>query len=272
MAARLPRHRLYPPRRTHRRPETAPRGQDPRPDPGRLAKYGNQRLAIDSVRGSQIITPVDKDAFATQTTSYTRGLLTPLIINNLIGSDSTRAATVHNPLRTLVAGGKHESLLIPEEGRDGKQAQSIHDAMRTQTTRNETGILTAPRDHMLMEYYGSGQMHPTSKAIPTITTHDRFAMITTLRGTNAPKDVGQPLDTFAANGMHHGPTEWQVPDIDDCEFRMLEPHEVKAGHGLPEGVHHARQQTRTGQDGWQRRHTPGRTRPRSLHGGNPRVS
>jgi DNA (cytosine-5)-methyltransferase 1 len=198
-----------------------------------LAKYGNQRLAIDSVRGSQILTPVDKEAFATQTTSYTRGLLTPLIINNLSGSDSTRAATVHNPLRTLVAGGNHESLLIPVEGRDGKQAQAVHEAMRTQTTRNETGILTARRDHLLMEYYGNGQMHPTSKAIPTITTHDRFAMITTLRGTNAPKDVGQPLDTFAANGLHHGLAEWKVPSVEDCEFRMLEPHEIKAGMAFP---------------------------------------
>jgi DNA (cytosine-5)-methyltransferase 1 len=86
---------------------------------------------------------------------------------------------------------------------------------------------------MLMEYYGNGQMHPTSKAIPTITTHDRFAMITTLRGTNAPKDVSQPLDTFAANGLHHGLAEWKVPEVEDCEFRMLEPHEIKAGMAFP---------------------------------------
>lgn len=162
-----------------------------------LEKYGREPISIDSVRGSQIISPVNKEPFQTQTTSYTR------------------------------------SLLVPVEGREGKQAQAAVEPMRTQTTRNETGLLTAPRNHMLMEYYGNGQMHPTSKAIPTITTHDRFAMITTLRGTNAPKDVGQPLDTFAANGLHHGLAEFRIPEVDDCEFRMLEPHEIKAGMAFP---------------------------------------
>ncbi|UUG70036.1 DNA methyltransferase [Arthrobacter phage Zucker] len=162
-----------------------------------LAKYGQEPVSIDSVRGSQILSAVNHEPFQTQTTAYTR------------------------------------SLLVPVEGREGKQAQAAGEPMRTQTTRNETGLLTAPRNHMLMEYYGNGQMHPVSKAIPTITTHDRFAMITTLRGTNAPKDVGQPLDTFAANGLHHGLAEWKVPSVEDCEFRMLEPHEIKAGMAFP---------------------------------------
>jgi len=197
-----------------------------------LVKFGAQAISIDAVRGSQIISPVDTEPFQTQTTSYTR------------------------------------SLLVPVEGRDGKVAQFATDPMRTQTTRNETGLLMPPsnggfcgghdtdcgepsradifngvyckcelvqtRGHsMLMEYYGNGTMHPTSKAIPTITTHDRFAMITTLRGTNAPKDVSQPLDTFAANGNHHGLAEWRIPDVGDCEFRMLEPHEIAAGMAFP---------------------------------------
>ncbi|MBT2537240.1 DNA cytosine methyltransferase [Arthrobacter sp. ISL-69] len=162
-----------------------------------LLKYGAEPVSIDSVRGSQIISPVNTEPFQTQTTAYTR------------------------------------SLLVPVEGRIGKDAARVTDAMRTQTTRNETGLLTPPREHLLMEYYGNGQMHKVSKAIPTITTHDRFAMITTLRGQNAPKDVGQPLDTFAANGLHHGLAEWKVPSVEDCEFRMLEPHEIKAGMAFP---------------------------------------
>lgn len=145
-------------------------------------------LVLDSVRGSNIISPTD-GPFATQTTSYTR------------------------------------SLLVPVEGREGKQAQHVDEAMRTQTTRNETGLL--------MSYYGNGQLKSVKQPIDTLSTVDRFAMITTLRGTNAPKDVSQPLDTFAANGNHHGLTEWSVPEVDDCEFRMLEPHEIKAGMAFP---------------------------------------
>jgi len=159
-------------------------------------------LILDSVRGSNIMSGTD-DPMATQTTSYTR------------------------------------SLLVPVEGRDGKVATPVTGLMRTQTTRNETGLLTAPGAHMLMEYYGNGQMHPVSKAIPTISTTDRFAMVTTMRGTspehlaasNAP--TTEPFRTFSAGGNHNGITEWTVPEIEDCEFRMLEPYEISAGMAFP---------------------------------------
>lgn len=159
-------------------------------------------LILDSVRGSNIMSGTD-DPMATQTTSYTR------------------------------------SLLVPVEGREGKVATPVTGLMRTQTTRNETGLLTAPGAHLLMEYYGNGVMHPVSKTIPTITTTDRFAMVTTMRGTspehlaasNAP--ATDPFRTFAAGGNHQGITEWTVPEIEDCEFRMLEPYEITAGMAFP---------------------------------------
>ncbi|NKG22227.1 DNA cytosine methyltransferase [Paeniglutamicibacter sp. ANT13_2] len=167
-----------------------------------LEKYGKQAVSIDSVRGSQIIAPVESEPFPTQTTSYTR------------------------------------SLLVPVEGREGKVATPVEGLMRTQTTRNETGLLTPPTS-MLMEYYGNGVMHPTSKAIPTIPTVDRFAMITTMRGTapeqiqGASAPISNPLRTISAGGNHAGLTEWSVPEVEDCEFRMLEPHEISAGMAFP---------------------------------------
>jgi len=131
----------------------------------------------------------------------------PLVVNNLSGSDSSRTDLATDPLRTLVAGGLHASLLVPVEGRDGKQAQAIHEAMRTQTTRNETGLL--------------------------VPEHARAAFVATMRGTNAPKDVTRPLDTFAANGTHHGLASPQSINVEDCEFRMLEPHEIQVGMAFP---------------------------------------
>lgn len=202
----------------------------------------------------------------------------PLIVNHLSGSDNSRTAPVTSPLRTLAAGGMHESLLVPVEGRDGKEARSIHEAMRTQTTRNETGVLVPPLmvqaagntydsasgkpgnyyrvwpvsdpmrtqtgtveqgivtgpNHMLMEYYGKGGTRGVDQPIPTISTVDKFAMVT-MRGTNQPKHIGQPLDTFAANGNHHALMSTDVPAIEDCEFRMLEPHEITRGMAFPHG-------------------------------------
>ena len=64
-------------------------------------------------------------------------------------------------------------------------------------------------------------------------------MVTTMRGTspehlaasNAP--TTDPFGTFSAGGQHHAVTEWTVPEIEDCEFRMLEPYEISAGMAFP---------------------------------------
>jgi DNA (cytosine-5)-methyltransferase 1 len=72
-----------------------------------------------------------------------------------------------DPLRTL-HGTASKALLVPTEGRDGKHARPASSPLRTQTTRNELGILTM------------------------------------LRGTNAPKLTDDVLDTLAAGGFHHG--------------------------------------------------------------------
>lgn len=192
-----------------------------------LAKYGQEPVSIDSVRGSQILSAVNKEPFQTQTTAYTRSLLVPVE-----GREGKQAQQAGEPMRTQTTRNE-TGLLVPAGGTWNDDARPTSDPMRALTTRDANALVRTPGDHMLMEYYGNGQMHPTSKAIPTITTHDRFAMITTLRGTNAPKDVGQPLDTFAANGLHHGLAEFRIPEVEDCEFRMLEPHEIKAGMAFP---------------------------------------
>ncbi|MGN6724067.1 MAG: DNA cytosine methyltransferase [Marmoricola sp.] len=190
-----------------------------------LERFGSRRMAVDAVLGAAILSDVDSEPYRTQTTSYTRGLLVPvegregkeaqpaewalrtqttrnetglmmppLIINHVSGADASRTATVMDPLRTLVGGGNHESLLMP--------------------------------------YYGSSRPQTVAEPIGTLTTVDRYAMIT-LRGQNAPKDVGQPMDTFAANGNHHGLMSTAPVSVEDCTFRMLEPHEVTWGMAFP---------------------------------------
>lgn len=168
-----------------------------------LERHGaNARLSLDAVHGAPIITDVDNDVFATQTTAYTR------------------------------------SLLIPVEGRDGKKAMEVTDPLRTITSRNETGVLTA-NNSMIVEYYGNGGVQPLDESIPTITTTDRFAMITNLRGTSpahlasSTDPVSDPLRTITAGGIHAGVAEWTNADIEDLLFRMLTPEEYMRGMAFP---------------------------------------
>lgn len=124
-------------------------------------------------------------------------------------------------------------LLIPVEGRDGKEARSANMPHRAQTTRNETGLAFIPfiaelrgggstarsvteslatvtasgnhhglvtplemDEHLLLPYYGNGQARRVSQPVGALTTRDRYALV---RG---------------------------AVDIQDVRFRMLEPREI----------------------------------------------
>lgn len=78
----------------------------------------------------------------------------------------SRSWPLTDPLRTLDTTPT-KALLVPVEGRAGKRAASDLAPLRTQTTRNDLGLLVM------------------------------------LRGQNAAKSVGEPLDTVAAAGNHH---------------------------------------------------------------------
>ncbi|NMD58316.1 DNA cytosine methyltransferase [Tsukamurella columbiensis] len=166
-----------------------------------------------------------------------------------------RAWPATEPLRTL-HGTSSKALVVPMEGREGKWPFPVDGPMRTLTARNENGLL--------MAYYGKGQCSPISAPIGTLTTRDHHALILPMRNNNTAKRPSDVLDTFAAAGNHHalvmrnntGGAEMVTPiteplrtlttgghqsllapggsiAIEDCYFRMFEPHEQAAGMAFP---------------------------------------
>jgi len=147
-----------------------------------------------------------------------------------------RAWPVDEPLKTLHTI-ESKALAIPVEGRDGKQPRSMSDALRTQTTRLETALVTPPfvaelrgggstarrasdplstvtasgtHHGLITSYYGNSQgATPVSEALSTVTTVDRHALLT-------------PGDIEAAQAQ-----------VDDVLFRMLEPAECKGAMAFP---------------------------------------
>jgi DNA (cytosine-5)-methyltransferase 1 len=57
-----------------------------------------------------------------------------------------------------------------------------------------------------MAYYNNGQIRDVSQAVPTVTTKDRHALVTST----------SPL-----------------PDVADCGFRMLSPKEIQSAMAFP---------------------------------------
>ncbi|MEQ6899252.1 DNA cytosine methyltransferase [Microbacterium sp. KR10-403] len=155
-----------------------------------------------------------------------------LIVNNLSGNDDARSRLVSEALPSIVAGGNHASLLIPVEGREGKDAASAAAPMRTQSTRNETGILVPLRNH--------GVAKPTDEPIDTVVANgNHHALVMrnfTPRGDAAQMTtpITEPIRALTTSGTQ-SLLEPGAPislDVDDAGFRMLEPHEIKAGMGF----------------------------------------
>lgn len=175
--------------------------------------------------------------------------------------------TIHTTMSKALA---YDPVMVPVEGRDGKEPRSGADPMRTMTTRNETGVAMSPfilerrfdcRERSIDEPLSTVTANDTSKAL----VHPAF--IAELRGggsTARPTD--DPLATVTASGNHHalitrmnnsrGDQSYlttpdrepvraittaghqavltgQTVNIDDVRFRMLEPHEIKQAMAFP---------------------------------------
>lgn len=139
-----------------------------------------------------------------------------------------RAWPASEPFRTLhtsVSKGVVMPAYLMRNNTGGAEMTTpVSEVMRTLTT--------AGHQSLLMPYYGTGVASPVTQPVGTLTTVDRYAMIT-LRGTNSPKEVYNPMDTVAANGNHIAVMGVNPPKVEDCTFRMLEPHEIMAGMSFP---------------------------------------
>lgn len=138
-----------------------------------------------------------------------------------------RAWPVDQPTATLMTT-ETRALLVPVEGRDGKQATPADGPLRTQSTRSETGLLvpaggtwnesarstadpmgartTRETDALVVPYYGTAVARPVEAALPTMGTVDTagIAFIAELRGGGSDhRPVTEPLATLAASGRHH---------------------------------------------------------------------
>jgi DNA (cytosine-5)-methyltransferase 1 len=107
-----------------------------------------------------------------------------------------RARSVDEPLAT-VRTGNHHGLLMRNNGGGAEMVTPTDEPARTVTTKGHQSLL--------VPYNGRGHAQPTSRPLGTVTATDRHAL----------------LDTDAL--------------VDDCGFRMLEPHEIAAAMAFPAG-------------------------------------
>ncbi|MDQ8040611.1 DNA cytosine methyltransferase [Cellulosimicrobium sp. XJ-DQ-B-000] len=176
-----------------------------------------------------------------------------------------RAWPITDPTQTMHTreskGLAYHPLMVPVEGREGKEARIAAEAARTMTTRNETALalppflaelrgggstaraasdplatVTASGNHhgLVMPYYGTGRAAPTDEALSTVTTLARHALIHRNNGGGAEMTTpaSEPVRTVTTAG-HQSLLTGGTVNIDDVRFRMLEPDEIKQAMAFP---------------------------------------
>lgn len=171
--------------------------------------------------------PVDEPT-ATLTTSETRALVVPLE-----GRDGKQARPVEEPMRTMTT--RHEdALVVPAGGtwRDG--AQSAGEPFSTRTTRETDGVVTF--DPFVAELRGMDGSHnralrSTEGPLASVTAGGNHHMLVRHNSSKGPggemcTKASEPARTITTHGHQSLVSIEQV--VDDATFRMLEPHEIQA--------------------------------------------
>ena len=125
-------------------------------------------------------------------------------------------------------------MMIPVEGRDGKEAVPVTGPGRTQTARAETGLATPAMIMRNNQARGNpGQMcTPADEPMRTLTTAGHQSLITwghllvPYYGTGVARSVAEPVGTLTARERYALATA--AIDVEDVLFRMLEPSEIGA--------------------------------------------
>lgn len=151
--------------------------------------------------------------FGAVTTSDSHALVAmPFIAELRGGSSDTRAVT--DPLATMTASGMHHMLTVPPSyyvknygpGDDPSMAHRIEEPLGAVTTQDHHALVSMPMP-ILAPYYNTGVASAGSSPAGALTTRDRHALV-------------QPAG--------------QAPAIEDCTFRMLEPHEIGRAMAFPD--------------------------------------
>ncbi|KAJ1684797.1 hypothetical protein LUZ63_020068 [Rhynchospora breviuscula] len=174
------------------------------------------------------------DPFRTQTTRHDLGIVTPFIAE-LRGGGSTARST-DQPLSTVTASGNHHALLAPYYG-NAETAQPVDQPVGTLTTRDRYALVM--RNNSAKGGHPARHTTPSDEYLRTLTANGPLPSL--LMRNNGSKGDGAEMVTPASEYLRTlttkghqslltpGDIEAAAAQVDDCLFRMLEPHEVGAG-------------------------------------------
>lgn len=209
-----------------------------------LEKFGCQAQTIELAytRGHDNRSlPITK-AMVTQTARQTQALMVPPYMVDLRGQNAPKELL--EALSTVCASGNHHGLVIPSfitsyYGTGG--ISGLDEAMPTVPTRDRHAIVMPP---MLIGNYSPGWARPVTDPTGTITTADHHSVLmppflvsyyTRLSGIGAAvSGMDKPVPVQPTWPVHYLVQPGETPAVEDCGFRMLQPHEIHKAMAFPD--------------------------------------
>jgi DNA (cytosine-5)-methyltransferase 1 len=191
-----------------------------------MTQTGQQSQAlVVPIRGSQKPHRADQEPIGTQVASCSEhALVVPLRTH---GKAQPAADAV---FPTFVAGNAGHALLVRNYGNPGgdpgRHVTPVEEVART--------ITAQPGIALLMRNYGGGaeMTTPVTEAMRTVTAIDHHALLMPYYRTGVAYPVSEPAHTMT--GLDRQALVEPSIDVDDCGFRMLEPHEIGRAMAFPE--------------------------------------
>jgi DNA (cytosine-5)-methyltransferase 1 len=153
---------------------------------------------IAQMRNGQSVSGIQEPLSTFTTMGAHHALVVPLRRNG-------KARPTDEPVPTVTADGNHHALVIRNYTERNKDS-----AQNTKPVTSPFGTVTAADHHSILQipftvdYHGTGHAHPVDDPLPTQDSRDR-------------------------HGLVHPAIE-----VEDCGFRMLEPHEIGRAMAFPD--------------------------------------
>lgn len=160
--------------------------------------------------------------------------------------DMVWPTTVAN--RTQIGQPTHALIVPPfivalDQSRgNGLPVRDVNGPWPTQTTAQSMGVVVPP---FLVNYYGTGQASSLDNPIPTVPTRDRHGLVvppflvsyyTRVAGIRAAiAGMEEPTPTVPGRAVHYLAQPGETSVVEDCGFRMLQPHEIHKAMAFPDG-------------------------------------
>jgi DNA (cytosine-5)-methyltransferase 1 len=185
--------------------------------------------------------PAHATPLSARTTRIGDGLACPPMLVPAGGTWNTRPSSVNEPMRTRTVRDM-EAVVAPAPFltvlRSHATARPVAEPMVTVCTGNHQ-YLTTPAGAFYVKNYG-GHADPRHLAKPvaepfgTVTTTDHHALVVPYYRTGKAKPVEAPFDTITVRDRFALVTGTELPAVEDCRYRMVQPRESLRAQRFPD--------------------------------------